>query len=98
VAGGAVPLNEALRRYRLGDEEKQLGEITQIKRKLDAKPPAGEKKDLRDDYAFAQNIRQELHAMGTWPHGMSANLKYLGIFLANLLASASTAFSLLKDQ
>jgi hypothetical protein len=91
----AVPLNDALRRYKVREEEKQLVEIAEIRRKLDAKPRVGAKKDLREDYAYEQNIRKELHAMGTWPHGMSANLKYLGIFAANLLASASTAVSLL---
>jgi hypothetical protein len=91
----AVPLNDALRRYKVREEEKQLIEIAGIRRKLDAKPRVGAKKDLREDYAYEQNIRKELHAMGTWPHGMSANLKYLGIFAANLLASASTAVSLL---
>jgi hypothetical protein len=91
----AVPLNDALRRYKVQEEEKQLGEIAEIRRKLDAKPRVGAKKDLREDYAYEQNIRKELHAMGTWPHGMSANLKYLGIFAANLLASAGTAVSLL---
>jgi hypothetical protein len=91
----AVPLNDALRRYKVREEEKQLVEIAEIRRKLNAKPRVGAKKDLREDYAYEQNIRKELQAMGTWPHGMSANLKYLGIFAANLLASASTAVSLL---
>jgi hypothetical protein len=91
----AVPLNDALRRYKLREEEKQLKESAAIKRKLSAEPPDGDIKGLREDYAFEQNVRKELHAMGTWPHGMSANLKYLGIFAANLLASASTVVSLL---
>jgi len=90
----AIPLNDALRRYKLGEEDKQARLVAAIRRKLAANPADGAKKELRDDYAFEQAVRRELHAMGTWPHGISANLRYLGIFAANALASASTAVSL----
>jgi hypothetical protein len=95
LIGPAVPLNDALRQYKVEMEAEQLRTSDAIRRQLAAEPPdSAKRKDLRDEYAYQQNIRKDLHAMGTWPHGMSANLKYLGIFAANMFASASSAFSL----
>lgn len=96
LMGPAVPLNDALRHYKLEREDEQVRALAALDAQLAAKNlEADKRKALREEYAYQQTIRKDLHAMGTWPHGMSANLKYLGIFAANLLASASTVFSLL---
>ena len=90
----AVPLNDALRRYKIEQDEIQIRALADIERKLAANPDGASKKELREDLAYLQNVRKELHGMGTWPHGMSANAKYLGIFAVNLAASSGTALSL----
>lgn len=96
LIGPAVPLNEALRQYKAEMQAEQMRTSDAIRRQLDAEPlDSAKRKDLRDEYAYQQTLRKDLHAMGTWPHGMSANLKYLGIFAANMAASASSAIKLL---
>lgn len=91
----AVPLNEALRQYKLDEEERlrcALADISQELARGQAEPDR--RKLLRDAATDQQNARKDLFAMGTWPHGISANLKYLGIFLANMLATVSTVHNL----
>ena len=96
LVGPAVPINDALRQYKVEKEAEQLQTLDAISRQLAAAPlDSAKRKELRDERAYQQDARKELHAMGTWPHGMSAKVKYLGILVANLLASATTASSLL---
>ena len=45
---------------------------------------------LRKDYEFQRSMREDLHRMRTWPYGLSSNLKYLTVFLANLSASTQS--------
>jgi hypothetical protein len=93
LMGPAVPINDALRRYRLREEDDLLRALHGERRKLAAVSDQAEVKETRDRVTRLQDNRKELHAMGTWPQGMSANLKYLGIFFANLVASAGTTMS-----
>ena len=51
---------------------------------------AAQRSELRADYDFQQNIREHLQKMRTWPYDLSANIKYLIVFLANLAASVAT--------
>jgi len=99
LVGPAVPLNEALRRYKVEAEAEQMRKSDAIQRQLDAEPlDSGKRKDLRDEFTHEQNIRQNLYAMGTWPHGLSANLKYFGIFAGNVVASISAVLGLLSKS
>jgi hypothetical protein len=91
----AVPLNEALRQYKVEQEARLQEELARISASLKSEAEPLRRKELRDQAAEYQAVRKDLHTMGTWPHGISANLKYLGIFLANMLASANTVQSVL---
>jgi len=93
----AVPLNEALRQCKRDMEEEQMCKCDAIRKKMEKESlDSADRKALRDEYAYQQGIRKDLHAMGTWPHGLSASLKYLGVFVANVIASASSALHLFK--
>jgi len=99
LVGPAVPLNEALRRYKVEMEAEQMRKSDAIRKQLDAAPlDSASRKDLRDEFTHEQTIRQNLYAMGTWPHGLSANLKYLGIFAGNVVASISSVAGLLSKS
>jgi hypothetical protein len=91
----AVPLNEALRQYKVEQEARLQEELTRIAASLKSEAEPAKRKELRDQAAEYQTVRKDLHTMGTWPHGISANLKYLGVFAANMLASANTVTSVL---
>jgi hypothetical protein len=91
----AVPLNEALRQYKVEREAWLQDELARIAASLESEDNTAKRKDQRDQAAEYQAVRKDLHTMGTWPHGISANLKYLGIFAANMLASANTVTSVL---
>jgi len=97
LMGPAVPINDALRQYRLRKEDELLHALHGKRQALAAASDPAQRKEAREDVSRLQDDRKELHAMGTWPHGMSANLKYFGIFFANLVASAGTTMSTGKN-
>ncbi len=87
----AVPINKALSEYKVEQEVLLQKHMTNILKRLEGnKLNAVQRSELRADYEFQQSIREHLHKMRTWPYGLSANLKYLIVFLANLSASAAS--------
>lgn len=87
----AVPINKALREYKIQQEVVLQDHLTEIRERLeDDQLAAAERKELRENYDFQQSIRKDLHRMRTWPYGLSANLKYLAVFVPNLYASVNT--------
>jgi len=88
----AVLINKALREYKIEQEVLLQDHLTKIRKRLeDSQLDATGRKELREDYEFQQSIRKHLHMMRTWPYGLSANLKYLLVFAANLSASVVSA-------
>lgn len=88
----AVPLNKALREYKMEQEDVLRDHLAEIRKRLeDNQLDAAQRKEVREDYEFQQGIRKELHRMRTWPYGLGANLKYLVIFVVNLFASVESA-------
>lgn len=94
----AVPINKALRKYKLEQEVAVLGRLTKIlKRLADDRIQAEEKKELREDYEFQTAIRREIYIMRTWPFGLSANGKYLAVFMSNILVTIKSTTEWLDD-
>ena len=88
----AVAANKALTEYKMNQEMILQKHLTEIRTHLEGnKISAAEKEELRKEYEFQKNMRQDLHRMKTWPFGLNANLKYLAIFLPNVYASIKTA-------
>ena len=84
----AVPINKALRDYKMEQEVVVQDRLTEIRNRLESNQlEVTERKELREDYEFHTSIRKDLHKMRTWPYGLSANLKYLTVFVANSFAS-----------
>jgi hypothetical protein len=88
--GPAIPIAKELRQYKLEQEGKFQKRLSEIRRRLEGQVGAVERKDLREDYAFQQDRRKDLHAMRTWPFGLGANLKYLTVFAANVSVHISS--------
>ncbi len=64
------------------------GSLGKLRTRLeDDKIDPDKRKELREDYDFQTNIREQLHRMRTWPYGLGANLKYLVILIANLFGT-----------
>ena len=85
----AVPINKELREYKLKEEVNLKERLIGIRRRLENEPDYNKRKDLREDHEFQQNRRRDLHAMRTWPFSLGANLKYLSVFVTNLVAHVS---------
>ncbi len=84
----AVPLHNELMSYKVEQEALHKRRLTEIRRSLtDHEPNAAQRKELRDDYEFARNVRSNLHKMQTWPFGIGARLSYLVIFITSLIIS-----------
>jgi len=85
----AVPINNELREYKLGQEVNLREHLIGIRGRLENEPDYNKRKDLREDHEFQQNRRRDLHAMRTWPFSIGANLKYLSVVATNLVAHVS---------
>ena len=84
----AVPINQALRAYKIEQEVLLQDSLSEIRRKLEENHSNPAKlKDLREDYKFEQGVREDLHRMRTWPYGTSAKLNYLLGLIPNLSAT-----------
>ncbi len=95
----AVPINKALSEYKVELEVLLQERVTNIRKRLEGeKLDAAQRSELRADYEFQQNIREHLQKMRTWPYGLSANIKYLIVFLANLAASVATVLEWMKQS
>lgn len=94
----AVPMNKALREYKIEQEATLQGHLNEIRKRLeDNQSGAAERKELRENYEFQQSIRKDLHRMRTWPFGLRTNLKYLAVFIANSFASVKSAAEWLRN-
>ena len=90
----AVPLNRALREYKMEQEGVLQEHLTTLRRRLEEERlEVGARKDVREDYEFQQRVRNDLHQMRTWPYGLGANLTYLTVFVDNAFASVNSASS-----
>ena len=95
----AVPINKALSEYKVELEVLLQERVTNIRKRLEGeKLDAAQRSELRADYEFQQNIREHLQKMRTWPYSLSANIKYLIVFLANLAASVATVLEWMKQS
>lgn len=95
----AVPINKALSEYKIEQEVLLRERMTNIRKRLeDKKLDAAQRSELRADYEFQQSIREHLHKMRTWPYGLSANIKYLIVFLANLFASVASVIKWINSD
>jgi hypothetical protein len=87
----AIPLHIELRRYKLEQENLLKSRLAAIRRSLeDSQFDRANRKELRDDHEFGQNVRRELHKMRLWPYGISASSKYIIILIANSIATFNT--------
>lgn len=90
----AVPLNKALREYKMEQEVALRDQLTQIRKHLgETQPDATQGKDWRERYEFQQGIRKDLHTMRTWPYDLSTKLNYLVVLVPNLSASVHSALT-----
>jgi len=95
----AVPLNEALRDYKTEQEVVVQDRLTEIRNRLESNQlDVTVRKELREDYDFHTNIRKDLYKMRTWPYGLSAHLKYLSVFVANLFASVDSVLKWIEKN
>ena len=95
----AVPINKALSEYKVEQEVLLQERMTNILKRLEGKKlDAAQRSELRADYEFQQSIREHLHKMRTWPYGLSANLKYLIVFLANLAVSVASVLEWMNSD
>ena len=87
----SLRINEVMTEYKM---EKELGlrdHLAKLREHLeDNDLDVAGRDGLRKDYEFQRSMREDLHRMRTWPYGLSSNLKYLTVFLANLSASTQS--------
>jgi ribosomal protein S15P/S13E len=94
----AVPINKELREYKMEQEAILQDRLTEIRKHLEGNQlDASKRRELREDYEFQTNLRENLHRMRTWPYGLSANLKYLAVFIVNLFTSIESASAWVKE-
>ena len=71
----AIPINKSLRQYKMEQDIELQGSLGKLRTRLeDDKIDPDKRKELREDYDFQTNIREQLHRMRTWPYGLGANL------------------------
>jgi hypothetical protein len=86
----AIPLHNELMKFKEEREASFKFELAKIRASLeDRRSDAAQRKELRDDYEFKQNVRKDLHRMRTWPFGTGASVTYLVIFAGNAITSKS---------
>ena len=87
----AIPLHLELRRYKLEEEDRFKSRLAAIRQSLeDSQLDASNRKELRDDHEFRQNVRRELHKMQSWPYGVGASSRYIIVLIANLIGTFNT--------
>jgi len=88
----AIPLNKALREYKLSQEVELQERLAAVRGALDEGGLEGAvRAELREDYEFQTKLRMDLHKMRPWPFGFGANAKYLVVVMTNGLASFRAA-------
>lgn len=98
LIGPAIQINSDLRKYKLEQEVMLQSRLTEIRKRLENKSlDADERNNMREDYEMQLSARSDLHGMRTWPFGVSANLKYLAVFVANLFASFTSLTNVFKS-
>jgi|HubBroStandDraft_2_1064218.scaffolds.fasta_scaffold146503_1 hypothetical protein len=94
----AIPVHVELRNYQLEQEEALKKQLATIRRLLENGQLDGtNRKELRDDLEFFQNVRLELHAMRLWPYGIGTSSKYIIILVTNITTTFSTISGWLKS-
>jgi hypothetical protein len=88
----ALPINHALRAYKIEQEVLLQDRLAEIRRSLEESHADPAKlKDLREDYKFEQSVREDLHRMRTWPYGTNAKVNYIIVLIPNLTATLKSA-------
>jgi hypothetical protein len=87
----AIPLHIELRRYKLEQEVLLKSRLAKIRQSLEDNQLHGtNRKELRDDHKFRQNVRRELHKMRSWPYGIDVSSRYVLILIPNLFVTLNT--------
>ena len=94
--GPAVPVNKQLREFKIEQEGILQKHLRRILERHEKEDDPAKRKDLREDYGFQQNKRKELHAMRTWPFGLSEHLRYLLVFIVNSFVTNSFIHKFVK--
>lgn len=94
----AVGIHKALEEYKMVEEVVFRDRLAELRKRLENnKLGATVRGALRADYEFRRIMREDLHRMRTWPYGLSSNLKYLTVFVANFFASVDSASALIEN-
>lgn len=88
LIGPALPIHQALRLYKVNEEENFIKLIGEIKNSLKRRNISwGKKESLQSSYTFYHEKWDELSRMSTWPFHLQTKLKYLAIFSSSTVAS-----------
>lgn len=97
LLGPAGALHRSLNRYKIRQEIVIQDRLLSIRDDLDDEHlTADARKALQQDYEFNMSARQNLHRMRTWPFGIGANLRYLGVLIGSAYASTMNVIEFLE--
>lgn len=92
----SIDLNAMLVDYRQNVEQAIKAKLSQLRNRIESAETTGVARDeMRNEYDYLKNRREEVHHMQTWPFSLRASTSFAGAFFSNLILAVELGRKLL---